>query len=145
MVCKYFTQKINKDLYCKYKKEIIKLKDCSNCIYKSYKNNISKKQIKHNTPKLAKLEKNRFSLFHDGKSCIICNSDYELTWHEIYRGKNRPNSMIYGLCIRLCYYCHDKYQENKSFNDYWHKKGQIKFEEVYPDLNFVSIFHRDYL
>ena len=101
--------------------------------------------MKKKSNKLAKLEKNRFSLFHDGKSCIICDSTYKLTWHEIFGGSNRKNSMIYGLCIRLCFNCHRQYQENKLFNEYWHKKGQAKFEEVYPNLDFVSIFHRNYL
>ena len=101
--------------------------------------------MKKKSNKLVKLERNRFSLFHDGKKCIICNSEYKLTWHEIFSGSNRYNSMRYGLCIRLCFNCHRKYQEDKSFNNNWHKKGQAKFNVVYPDLDFVSIFHRNYL
>lgn len=101
--------------------------------------------MKKKSNKLSKLERNRFSLFHDGKKCIVCGSIYQLTWHEIFGGKNRINSMKYGLCLRLCLNCHRKYQDNKIFNDYWHKKGQIKFKDVYPDLDFISIFHRNWL
>ena len=145
MICKYFTKKINKNIYCKYKGKNIKFIDCSNCKNKIYKENISLKIMKNKTNKNSKLERNRFSLFHDGKKCIVCGSTYKLTWHEVFCGTNRLNSMKYGLCIRLCFNCHRRYQEDKSFNDYWHKKGQTKFNEVYPDFDFVSIFHRNYL
>ena len=101
--------------------------------------------MKKKSNKLAKLEKNRFSLFHDGKRCMICNSSYQLTWHELFEGSNRQNSMRYGLCIRLCFSCHCRLQEDKAFKEYWQKKGQTKFNEVYPNLDFISIFHRNYL
>ena len=52
--------------------------------------------------------------------------------------------MKYGLCLRMCLKCHQNKQENKIFNDFWQKKGQTKFEEIYPDLNFVDIFDIDY-
>ena len=102
-------------------------------------------QIKKKSSKLAKLEKERFSLFtDDNNKCFMCGSTYNLTWHEIFRGRNRPNSMKYGLCLRFCINCHELYQENKKFNDCWHIKGQLKFEEVYSDLDFVKIFGRNY-
>lgn len=86
------------------------------------------KKIKmHNkSKKLTKLEKNRYSVFsNDTERCYLCGSTYKLTWHEIYAGKNRQNSMRYGLCLRLCLNCHSKEQENSQFNDYWHKQGQF--------------------
>lgn len=101
--------------------------------------------MKNKTYKLAKLEKNRFSLFSDNENeCFFCHSTYKLTWHEIFRGRNRQNSMKYKLCLRMCLNCHELYQENKEFNDYWHKLGQTAFEEHYPELDFISIFHRNY-
>lgn len=57
----------------------------------------------------------------------------------------KQNSMKYGLCLPLCYKCHSLYQNDKNFNDKWHKKGQAKFEDAYPKLNFIDIFFRNYL
>ena len=102
--------------------------------------------MKKKSSKLAKLERERFSLFSDNKNkCFFCPSTYKLTWHEIFGGTNRKNSMCYGLCLRMCLSCHKQYQEDKSFNDHWHKLGQEKFQEEYPDLDFISIFYRNYL
>ena len=75
----------------------------------------------------------------------MCPSTADLTCHEVFRGRNRANSMKYDLCLRLCYNCHEKYQDDKDFNNYWHKQAQLKFNEVYPDLDFLEIFKRNYL
>ena len=92
--------------------------------------------MKKKSSKLVKLEKERFSIFSDNNNqCYFCHSAYNLTWHEIYPGRNRQNSMRYGLCLRMCLNCHRKYQDDKNFNDEWRHKGQIKFEEVYPEVD----------
>jgi len=102
--------------------------------------------MKTKSNKLRKLENNRKSLFTDNKNkCMFCENIYDLTWHEIYAGKNRQNSMKYDLCLRMCVKCHKAFQENKAFNDYWHKQGQIKFEEIYSHEDFMNIFHENYL
>ena len=97
--------------------------------------------------KLAKLEKNRYSVFtEDTKRCYLCGSTYKLTWHEIYSGKNRQNSMRYGLCLRLCLNCHSKEQEDGQFNDYWHKQGQLYWEEnIGSREEFIKVFRKNYL
>ena len=103
-------------------------------------------ELKKKSNKLAKLERERFSLFTDNKNkCMFCPSTYQLTWHEIFRGRNRQNSMRYGLCLRMCLRCHELKQEDKQFNDEWKQKGQTKFNEVYPDLTFENIFRENYL
>ena len=102
--------------------------------------------MKKKSNKLNKLERNRFSLFSDNKNkCYFCPRETELTWHEIYSGTNRQNSMKYGLCLRMCIVCHRQLQEDKNFNEIWHEKGQKAFIEHYPNLEFVKIFHRNYL
>ena len=156
MNCINLKQKLNRTLYCKYKKCNIKISECSSCDYKEYKKSGFEKKspvlykkspvLKNKSSELAKLEKNRFSIFSDNKNkCYLCPATDNLSWHEIYRGRNRANSMRYGLCLRLCISCHKKYQEDKDFNDFWHKKGQALFSEVYPDLDFVDIFKRNYI
>lgn len=148
--CIYLKQKFNHKFECKRNKKEICLKDCSNCPYKEYKEQKNKPlrttPIKKKTNKLAKFEKERFSLFTDNKDrCMFCGSTYKLTWHEIYCGRNRQNSMRYGLCLRMCLRCHELKQENKQFNDEWHKKGQAMFSKAYPDLKFEDIFKKNYL
>lgn len=130
---------------CKHTNKEIKLSDCKNCPYKEYKVK-EHKQMKQKTNELAKLERNRSSLFtNDNTKCMFCPSTYHLTWHEIYRGRNRQNSMKYKLCLRMCDKCHDKYQENIEFNNYWHKKGQAAFNATYPDLKFEDVFGINHL
>lgn len=162
--CIYLKQKFNHKFECKRNKEEICLKDCSNCPYKEYKKctitvkkttykwkNAQKSPVycakmKQRSSKLAKLERNRFSLFTDNKDrCMFCGSNYKLTWHEIYCGRNRQNSIKYGLCLRMCLRCHELKQEDNQFNKEWHKKGQVMFEHTYPDLTFENIFRENYL
>lgn len=97
--------------------------------------------------KLASLERNRYSVFsEDTEKCYLCGSTYKLTWHEIYSGKNRQNSMRYGLCLRLCLNCHSKEQEDSQFNDYWHKQGQLYWEKnIGSREEFIKVFRRNYI
>ena len=155
--CINLKQKLNHKFVCKKTNKEINLKQCNNCNYKKYKKctiksnslckNDKKSTIIHNqSAKLRKLERNRFSLFSkDNDCCIICGSSYKLTWHEIFDGRNRANSMRYGLCLRICIKCHETLQNDKNFNEIWHKKGQAMFVRTYPDLDFRDIFRKNYL
>ena len=155
MNCKNLKIKLDRTLFCKKKNKTITFKDCNNCKFKEYKMqqrslNKSKtqtnKKMRVKSSELAKLEKNRFSIIYNKDAkCCMCLNTTNLTWHEIYRGRNRQNSIKYGLCLRLCINCHELYQENKEFNDYWHKKGQLAFIKSYPDLDFIDIFKINYL
>lgn len=150
--CKHLKIKLNRTFECKKMKKAITLKSCSDCQFKEYKTqtyngikNKTQKPIKMRSKKLSKLERNRFSLFSKNTAkCYFCYSTCDLTWHEIFRGRNRSNSMKYGLCLRMCLSCHEQFQDNKEFNEYWHKKGQALFENAYPDLEFAEIFKRNY-
>lgn len=106
-----------------------------------------KKTKMHNkSKKLAKLERDRFSVFTDDDKCFVCDSTYQLTWNEIYRGKNRPNSMEDGFCLRMCLTCHQKYQDDVEFNNYWHRQAQLFFEEnIGSRKQFLNRYRRNYL
>lgn len=156
MNCIYLKQKLNYKFECKRNKQEICLRNCSNCPYKEYKmqqctldkNKTQKNRkisFKQKSSKLAKLERNRFSLFTDDlEHCIICNKKKK-HMHEIFCGRNRQNSMRYGLCLPICELCHNKYQNNAVFNLKWHKKGQAMFNKTYPNLKFEDIFKKNYL
>ena len=161
--CIYLKQKFNHKFECKRNKQEICLRDCSNCPYKEYKKctitvkkttykwkNAQKSPVycakmKQRSNKLAKLEKNRFSLFTDNMNkCYFCPNKKDHI-HEIFCGRNRQNSMKYGLCLPICESCHSTYQNDFLFNEKWHKKGQAMFNKTYPDLNFENIFKKNYL
>lgn len=145
MVCIYLKQKqkkYKKYLYCNKLNTNTTFENCSNCEYKQYKlqNTLSKISNKQR-----KKENNRESIItHDKTKCFICGSKRALTWHEIFRGRNRSNSIKYQLILRLCLNCHKLYQNNKEFNDYWHAHAQTIFEKKYPNENFIKIFHKNY-
>ena len=101
--------------------------------------------MKYKTNKLKKLENERYSLFSNEEMCYKCNGTSQLTWHEIFDGRNRQNSMRYGLCLRLCLKCHREITNDIAFKNEWYKKGQVKFQETYPNLDFLSIFYKNYL
>lgn len=172
--CIHLKKRKNKPYCNKIKKEITlsQCRECDNKEYRiknkeisSYKNkkctsfpknsantqNKNKKctktaKKKNKSKKLAKLERDRFSIFTDDDKCFVCDSTYQLTWHEIYAGRNRRNSMIYGFCLRMCLTCHEEKQEDIKFNDYWHRQAQLYWEEnIGTRDEFLSVFRRNYL
>ena len=135
-----------------------KTKKADNSFYKSNNNQIKRslvykkkkpvkiKTIKNKSNKLAKAERNRYSVFTTSDRCFVCGGKYNLTWNEIFRGRNRINSMKYGFCLRMCLECHRRLQEDTDFNDFWHKKAQLYFEENIGSRNeFMTIFRKNYL
>lgn len=171
MNCINLKQKLDRTLYCKERKCTIKLSECVNCPYKEYKkqqcslnnnklqnkikmHNKSQKnvQIKKKTYKLAKMERDRLSLFtEDLDHCIICGKS-PVNKHEIFFGaKNRLNSIKYGLVIPLCTEEHHNQvgctgiHFDKELRKQWQIKAQKKFQEAYPELDFLEIFGRNYL
>ena len=126
---------------CSKLNEIVSYKNCINCEYKEIKAK-SKKKIS----KIAKMERNRSSVFtNDLDHCIICGKRKEHL-HEIYEGRNRLNSMKYQFVIPLCSECHSQTHFNRSYSLIWKKRGQLYFERHFGDRNaFISIFGRSYL
>lgn len=160
--CIHLKKRKNKP-YCKLLDREITFSLCRECDNKEYKKisaDLCRKmqcsadikqqksvKIQNKSNKLASLERNRYSVFsNDTERCYLCGSTYKLTWHEIYAGKNRQNSMRYGLCLRLCLNCHSKEQENDQFNNYWHKQGQLYWEKnIGSREEFIKVFRRNYL
>lgn len=67
--------------------------------------------------------------------------------HEVFYGRNRQNSMKYGMQVKLCRYCHNQIHSNP--NTHKDKKlkevYQRKFEKQYSHDLFMQIFGRNYL
>lgn len=102
-------------------------------------------EIKKKSSKLAKLEKNRFSILtKDLEHCYICKAKKQ-DLHEIFGGKNRQTSMRYGLVIPLCRKCHNLIENDETLKEKWHKVAQKEFKKHYKSENFVQIFGKNYL
>lgn len=143
--CIHIKKRKNKP-YCTILKEEITLSQCQECVDKEYKNAQKNKNIVHKSKKIAKLERNRKSVFTtDLEHCYLCKRKKE-ELHEIFAGRNRLNSMKYDLVLPLCHECHSLNQNNPFFNDYWHKQGQEYFEcNIGTREEFIKIFKRNYL
>lgn len=103
------------------------------------------KKIKQKSSKLAKKERNRFSILtKDLEHCYICKHKKE-DLHELVGGKNRQVSMQYGLVIPLCRKCHKEIEEDETLKKKWHKVAQKEFKNYYKSDNFVQIFGKNYL
>lgn len=100
--------------------------------------------MKQKSNKLRKLENERFSILTDDLTrCILCEKK-AVNKHEVFFGRNRQNSMKYGLVIPLCYKCHIMMHRNAVWQEIWHVKGQLAFEKEYPELDFLEIFKKSY-
>ena len=154
MNCKNLKQKVNRKLYCNKLKREIKISECSNCIYKEYKTHPcsktqpkTQKTIKMRSSKQTRLERNRFSILtNDLEYCVICRAKKEQL-HEVCFGRNRINSIKYGLVIPLCSLHHAEMHRNKEWQDYWYIVAQKKFMDYYHKSidEFIEIFKINYL
>jgi 5-methylcytosine-specific restriction endonuclease McrA len=103
--------------------------------------------MKKKTSKLAKLERNRFSIFTDDlDTCMFCGR-YASDLNEVFRGRNRQNSMRYGAVQPLCRVCHNKITNNVPLENEWKKKGQKAVMKHYKMTKeeFIEIFGMNYI
>lgn len=154
------SKKGRKYIYCELLKKEISFNNCKGCANKeykmkkcvtqskmSYKNQflIKEKTIKKNL-KIARLERNRKSVFTtDLAKCIICGKPKQ-NLHEIFMGRNRQNSMKYAFVIPVCIGHHRICHNNIQIQEFWRKKGQLYFEKsIGSREEFISIFGMNYL
>lgn len=142
---------MNRTVYCKKSKELIHISKCNGCKHKEYKQYKPMQQkknykIKNKSSKLAKLEKNRFSIFTDNlDKCYFCENKKDHL-HEVFAGRNRQNSMKYGFVLPICEKCHSKCQNDVLFNHRWYIICQKYFESNIGTRNdFINIFRKSWL
>lgn len=125
------------------------VKDLSNSFY-PYPKQGNKKvkqvtEIKKKTGKLAKKEKNRFSILTNNlEKCYICSKN-KVDIHEIYGGRNRQISMKYGFCIPVCRSCHSKTEIDSKLDLQLKKKCQMEYERTHKRDEFIQIIGKSYL
>lgn len=84
------------------------------------------------------------------KECYICKTTQNLHKHHVFGGTaNRKLSEKYKMFVYLCGPDHNMSNKGIHFNkkmDFRLKQiYQQKFMSMYPDLNFVKIFGKNYL
>ncbi len=89
------------------------------------------------------------SIMQTERESIFSGRTDNLERHHIFGGSNRKWSEKYGLTVWLT---HDEHNEPpfgvhhcKAANRSLQRAGQLKFQEVYPHLDFMKIFGRNYL
>lgn len=113
----------------------------------SAENKQKKGQIKKKSSKLAKLEKNRFSIItKDLEHCYICTErglkDIPRDdLHEIYGGRNRKRSIENGLVVPLCRKCH----EDNEILKFLQRFMQLEYEKTYTKEEFIKLIGKSYL
>lgn len=154
--CKFLVKRIGY-LYCDKQNFRTTLSQCKNCYIaelkpiSEYKHTFKNKSVlkrlktplKQVSKKRQKLEKERYSLFtNDLNHCIEDKKHTgHIDKHECICGRNRNNSMKYGLVVPLCRTCH----EDKDILLKWLFKGQEKFISIYGYDKFIEIFKLDYI
>ena len=90
------------------------------------------------------------SIMSNEKVCAVCGTTLNLHKHHVFYGTGlRKLSEKYGCWIYLCAYHHNASNDgvhfNKRMDNALKQNTQKKFNEVYPDLDFLKIFGRNYL
>lgn len=100
--------------------------------------------MKKKSNKLAKAEKNRFSIVQDNMSiCFFCGRQAE-SIHELIGGMNRQTSIKWGLCVGACLRCHRILEDNQKIKQKYQVLGQDIFEKKYSHELFMQEFVMDY-
>ena len=89
------------------------------------------------------------SIISNERECLVCKTTLGLHKHHIYEGSaERKKSERYGCWCYLCGKHHNLSNDGVHFNkrlDHQLKSlCQKRFEETYPELDFMKIFKRNY-
>ncbi len=120
------------------------VRDLSNSFHPVPKPKYTKKkkktEIKKKSSKLAKKEKNRFSILTDNlEKCYFCENDRE-ELHEVFRGRNRQKCMKWGLVVPICFKHHRQITDDKEFSKVLEDIARTKFIKKYGNEKFLEEF-----
>lgn len=101
------------------------------------------KKIKQKSNKLAKLERNRFSIItYNLDIYYICQKHRKDHLDEVFGGRNRQTSMKYGLVIPICFKCHRILTDNPLKKKAIQEEAKQKFIKKYSEEKFIKEFGR---
>ena len=144
--CKYFKRRTKKGipyLYCSLKKQIITYDNCKDCPNKEYK---QYKTLKSRTGKLAKHEKNRYSIIYsDMTKCCECGSKIGIEKNEIFSGAYRQTSIRLGMVAPMCHECHQRFHNDIMFNLKYKTMFQKEYMKTHSLDEFIKTFGKNYI
>ena len=102
-------------------------------------------KMKNKSKKLAKLEKNRYSILTDDlEHCYLCEAEYKYIkrdeLHEIFGGRNRRKSIEWGLVIPVCRKCHTKLTDDAKEYKKLQKEAKKIFIKKHGKEKFTEEF-----
>lgn len=101
------------------------------------------KTIKKKSSKLAKLERNRYSIItYNLDICYVCKEHRKENFDEVFGGRNRQKSMKYGLVIPICFKCHRKLTDNPLLKKQLQEEAKEIFIKKYGEEKFIQEFRR---
>lgn len=101
------------------------------------------KTIKKKSSKLAKLERNRYSIItYNLDICYVCKKHKKDHLDEVFGGRNRQTSMKYGLVIPICFKCHRELTDNPLKKKAIQEEAKQKFIKKYSEEKFIKEFGR---
>ena len=101
------------------------------------------KAIKKKSNKLAKLERNRFSIItYNLDICYVSKKHRRDHLDEVFGGRNRQTSMKYGLVIPICFLCHRKLTDNPLLKKELQEEAKQIFIKKYSEEKFIEEFGR---
>lgn len=81
--------------------------------------------------------------------CIKCGSSHVVVHHVFYGNANRKVSERYKCLAPLCVWHHNGSGQGVHFDRQFDLElkayTQVKFEEAYPDEDFVKLFGKNYV
>ncbi len=80
--------------------------------------------------------------------CLLCGNPYVEEHHVVYGTANRKLSTRYGLLVYLCAEHHrgaHGVHHNAALDLRLKQMAQSRFQEVYPDEDWLKVFGRNYI
>jgi len=106
--------------------------------------NTVQKPIKKRTYKLAKAEKNRFSIiYRDLDKCGICGAK-RTDLHEVFGGAYRQASIKHGMVMPLCHEHHERMHRDYKYALNYKIAFEERFLVNHSLEEFIEIFKIDY-
>ena len=90
------------------------------------------------------------SIINTDRQCLVCETPFNLHKHYIFFGEgSKQKSEEYGCWCYLCARHHNMCNSTALFKGELDRKlkrhTQIRFNEVYPELDFTTVFNENYL
>ena len=103
-------------------------------------------KMKNKSNKLAKLERNRKSIFTDDlEHCYICGKSKDHL-HELFFGRNRLVSIKFNFVIPVCSICHHRCHFDTDIISFYRKECQSYYEKnISSRDDFLAEFRKNYI